>query len=443
MGGHRTMVSAVAMFTHGLGGDSHVRHDARAAGRVAADRSAPGAAPQPAGDATSRRSCTTTLRAPAGARPRLSELDGMIVVLDDRERALAHLHWRRARRRDASMRGRRRRRRHAGRLDDDPASRRTAGAPTGADTRRRSRPTDASHVLGPAAHVDARRRDARARSCSPASATASAGRSRPTAPSHRPATIDTLVRRSAEAVLAAAFAQDGLPDDTVASRRSCRRRSTGEHRRPRIAVVDRAVGLSAPLIALGASAAAYYPRGGRAARRRGRRARTMPTSPTRSVRWSVGCASRTSARSAHRSTVSSSCTPAPIPTCSCSSIRPIAPRHRPRSHQRLHDEMIAAGAPCSRPTTSSTEQIVEVGGTPMFVEGVADDDRFGPARSGHTLTEPGQRTNFQGLVKCRRERAETLACSADADARRRVPLRGSSRPASRHPLSPFQRSPAA
>ncbi|MSX92767.1 MAG: hydantoinase/oxoprolinase family protein, partial [Actinobacteria bacterium] len=32
VGGHRTMVSAVAMHTHGLGGDSHVRHDERALG---------------------------------------------------------------------------------------------------------------------------------------------------------------------------------------------------------------------------------------------------------------------------------------------------------------------------------------------------------------------------------------------------------------------------
>lgn len=34
VGGHQTMVATVAMHTHGLGGDSHVRHDERAAGAV-------------------------------------------------------------------------------------------------------------------------------------------------------------------------------------------------------------------------------------------------------------------------------------------------------------------------------------------------------------------------------------------------------------------------
>ena len=114
-------------------------------------------------------------------------------------------------------------------------------------------PTDAAHVLGiqttydagaarKAAELFARNRDRTGRAIAPDADTIAA------------ATIDTLVRRSAEAVLAAAFVHDGLSADTV--------------QQPVVqAAIDRrlhsasiSMGLSAPLVGLGASAPAYYPR---------------------------------------------------------------------------------------------------------------------------------------------------------------------------------------
>jgi hypothetical protein len=67
-------------------------------------------------------------------------------------------------------------------------------------------------------------------------------------------TIDTLVRRSAEAVLAAAFIEDGLPGETVALA------VVQAVLDRRLEVVRLSLGLASPLVGLGASAAAYYPR---------------------------------------------------------------------------------------------------------------------------------------------------------------------------------------
>jgi N-methylhydantoinase A/oxoprolinase/acetone carboxylase beta subunit len=114
-------------------------------------------------------------------------------------------------------------------------------------------PTDASHVLGiqatydtaaarKAAELFARGRDRMGKAIAPDADTIAG------------LTIDTLVRRSAEAVLAAAFIDDGLPGDTVAQRvvQSVLDR--------RLRVVHFNLGLSSPLVGLGASASAYYPR---------------------------------------------------------------------------------------------------------------------------------------------------------------------------------------
>ena len=65
--------------------------------------------------------------------------------------------------------------------------------------------------------------------------------------------IDTLVRRSAEAVLAAAFVHDGLPADIV------RQPVVQAELDRRYSVLTVSFGLHAPLVGLGASAAAYYP----------------------------------------------------------------------------------------------------------------------------------------------------------------------------------------
>ena len=66
-------------------------------------------------------------------------------------------------------------------------------------------------------------------------------------------TIATLVRRSAEAVLAAAFLNDGFPADTVTSR-AVQASLDGA-----FSVVTLPIGLSLPLVGLGASAPTYYP----------------------------------------------------------------------------------------------------------------------------------------------------------------------------------------
>jgi len=113
-------------------------------------------------------------------------------------------------------------------------------------------PTDAAHVLGlqgtydhsaavKAAEVFARNRDRMGKALA--------------ADAHEVAqlTIDTLVRRSAEAVLSAAFMHDGLPPDTV------RQPIVQAVLDRRLSVATLALGLDAPLVGLGASAATYYP----------------------------------------------------------------------------------------------------------------------------------------------------------------------------------------
>ena len=64
-------------------------------------------------------------------------------------------------------------------------------------------------------------------------------------------TVDTLVRRSAEAVLAASFIDDGLPGETVAQA------VVQAVLDRRLEVVRLSLGLAAPLVGLGASAPAY------------------------------------------------------------------------------------------------------------------------------------------------------------------------------------------
>ena len=113
-------------------------------------------------------------------------------------------------------------------------------------------PTDASHVLGiqatydaeaahKAAELFARNRDRMGKALAPDAHTIAE------------LTIRTLVRRSAEAVLAAAFVDDGMPADTV------RQPVVQAVLERRLEVVRLDLGLSAPLVGLGASAPTYYP----------------------------------------------------------------------------------------------------------------------------------------------------------------------------------------
>ena len=113
-------------------------------------------------------------------------------------------------------------------------------------------PTDASHVLGDqtthdpeiarmGAVVFARRRDRYGNDIAETPEEVSQ------------AVVDTLVRRSAEALLAAAFDRDGL-DDALASSALV---TAALDRTSRSARID--IGLGATLVGLGAPAATYYP----------------------------------------------------------------------------------------------------------------------------------------------------------------------------------------
>ena len=249
VGGHRTMVQAVAMHTHGLGGDSRVRSDDRAAGAVLR-----------IGPRKVIPVCQLAMDEPALVHGMLDrhltnsmpgELDGIVLVAERREERMAALEG-------------------AERQVLEAMGGRVAVAVEVLSTLQLRRvmerlvqrgvlqiaaytPTDAAHVLGiqttydagaarKAAELFARNRDRTGRAIAPDADTIAA------------ATIDTLVRRSAEAVLAAAFVHDGLSADTV--------------QQPVVqAAIDRrlhsasiSMGLSAPLVGLGASAPAYYPR---------------------------------------------------------------------------------------------------------------------------------------------------------------------------------------
>lgn len=113
-------------------------------------------------------------------------------------------------------------------------------------------PTDASHVLGrqhthdraaalKAATLFARARDRRGKPIAPDAETIARR------------TIEVLVRRSAEAVLAAAFLTDGRPAATATSA------LVADVLDRRLSMVQLSLGLAAPLVGLGASAPAYYP----------------------------------------------------------------------------------------------------------------------------------------------------------------------------------------
>jgi N-methylhydantoinase A/oxoprolinase/acetone carboxylase beta subunit len=362
VGGHRTMVSAVAMSTHGLGGDSHVRHDPRAAGatlHVGPRRVVP--LSQLAVDEPDLVHDTLDRQLRAGAP---SELDGLIVIVGDHDRALRGL--------------------TPTELDvmralDGPVTALDMLA-TSMTTRRvvdrlvRRRvlslsaftPTDASHVVGLqqtfdadaaalAATLLARQRDRMGRAIAPDASTIAE------------LTIHTLVRRSAEAVLAAAFSQDGLPDDTISSpivQAAIDRRSTTAPS----PVVSVRVDLAVPLIALGASAGVYYPR---IAGRLG----TEVVVPTHAdVANAIGAV-------VGRVRLSRDCTisapqqgqfvvhTGPTPELFVHLDQAIA--HATKNlAERLLDEMVAAGAAEFETSTTWTQQVVDVGGMPMFVEGV-------------------------------------------------------------------------
>ncbi len=248
VGGHQTMVSAVAMHTHGLGGDSHVVHDERAVGAVLH-----------LGPRKVVPVCQLAVDEPAVVHamldlqltnPMPGDLDGMLLIAEHYEQRLSAL--------DgvehavlAAMGGR------------------VAVAAQALHTRQLQRvmerlvqrgvlqlaaftPTDAAHVVGMQATYDA---DAATKSATLFARKRDRLGKAIAADGHALATltIDTLVRRSAEAVLAAAFVHDGLPADSV------RQPVVQAALDRRLGVAMAAIGLQLPLIGLGASAPAYYP----------------------------------------------------------------------------------------------------------------------------------------------------------------------------------------
>lgn len=247
VGGHRTMVEAVTMFTHGLGGDSQVRLAPRADGpelllgprrviplsQLALDH----------GDAIAemlQRQLTAEVP---------TDLDGVMVsavALGDRRPRLTD---------------------HERTLLDEIADQTLAAdALLSSGLRRRAldrliarglirstgfTPTDASHVLGTqttydtdiavmAASLFARQRD---RYGIPIATTAQ---------EVSQAVVDTLVRSSAEALLAATMARDGLDSGLVQSTLV----AAALDRTAKTTRID--VGLSVPIVALGAPSGTYY-----------------------------------------------------------------------------------------------------------------------------------------------------------------------------------------
>ena len=253
VGGHRTMVAAVAMHTHGLGGDSHVRHDDRAIGavlRIGPRRVVPlcqlAVQEQELVHAMLDRQLQSSLP---------GDLDGVAIIAEHYEQQLTSL------------------------AGNELAvlvamGGRVAVAAQAVPTLHLRRvmerlvqrgvlqlaaftPTDAAHVLGlqstddavaarKAAELFARSRDRLGTAIAP------------DAVAIAQLTIDTLVRRSAEAVLAAAFQHDGMQEAAV--QQSVVQEALDRRSRGSAAVVQLGVSLGLPLVGLGASAAAYYPR---------------------------------------------------------------------------------------------------------------------------------------------------------------------------------------
>ncbi len=248
VGGHRTMVTAVAMHTHGLGGDSELRVDGRAMhprlligprrviplSQLAMEHAEAVATmldrqlldiipPELAGTmivpTATGRARTATGRAEAEL---LAVVAGGPLPLTDLPPAVA-------------------RRSLIDRLVREGMVQLAAFTPT-----------DAAHALGLHDHLDASV-VGRAAELFARHRTARGGPFAPDGPQAAAAVVAALVRRSAEAVLAAALVEDGLAPQLATSTIVAR----ALDRIP--GVVRTTVGLDVPLVGLGASASTYYP----------------------------------------------------------------------------------------------------------------------------------------------------------------------------------------
>ncbi|MEM9465205.1 MAG: hydantoinase/oxoprolinase family protein [Actinomycetota bacterium] len=247
VGGHRTMVEAVLMHTHGLGGDSEIRLADRAVGAQL--------------DVGPRRVVPLSLMGETHGEVIRAELEAR--VNDDIPGAFDGMFLQRTARADGAT------------LDrfeqqvvdavDRPLVPVARAVTTSLQERAMRRlvsravlrlssftPTDASHVLGDqrthdpeiaqlGATVFARRRDRYGNAIAE------------TPEEISQVVVDSLVRRSAEALLAAALDRDGL-DGSLADSPLV---AAALDRSARSARID--IGLGAPLVGLGAPAATYYP----------------------------------------------------------------------------------------------------------------------------------------------------------------------------------------
>ncbi len=357
VGGHQTMVAAVAMHTHGLGGDSHVRHDERAAGpvlRLGPRRVVP--------------ICQLAVEQPRLVHGMLDlqlanqmpgDLDGIMLIAEHYEQRLATLEGVElavlvamggrvavAANALATMQLRRVMERLVQRGVLQLAA---------------FTPTDAAHVIGlqhtydaaaavKAADLFARRRDRLGKVLAANGAVIAQF------------TIDTLVRRSAEAVLAAAFVHDGLPADTV------RQPVVQAALDRRYTALDVSIGLHSPLIGLGASAPAYYPLV--AALLGAQSLVPADADVANAVGAVVG-----RVRLAHECVISAPqqgqylvhvAGEAPVMFTDLGAARSFAHDHLLAA---LSADMVVAGAPVFETKEQWREQTVDLGGMDMFVEG--------------------------------------------------------------------------
>ena len=357
VGGHQTMVSAVAMHTHGLGGDSHVRHDERAMGALLQ-----------LGPRRVIPICQLALEEPALVHEMLDlhlantmpdDLDGVVLIAEHYDQRLASLEGvehavlaamggrvAAARRALSTMQLRRVMERLVQRGVLQLAA---------------FTPTDAAHVLGmqttydataaaKAAELFARKRDRLGK------AIASDGRA------VARLTVDALVRRSAESVLAAALAHDGLAPDTV-------RQPIVQAALDRLfTVADVSIGLRWPLVGLGASAPTYYPS---VAALLGAESRVPAHADVANavgavvgrVRLAHDCVISAPAQGQFLVHVAGE---VPVMFTDVVAARSFAREHLIVA---LAADMVAAGAPVFETKEHWREQTVDLGGLEMFVEG--------------------------------------------------------------------------
>ena len=244
VGGHRTMVDAVEMFTHGLGGDSQVRVDEQAfeGGLILGPRrvipvSLLAVEHGPMVHATLDRQIRATI---------IGELDGRFLIpvgvstasLSKAEQEVLEELGSKPKPADEII---------TGRVRTNAMERLVA---QGLVRLSGVTPSDASHVLGlhdawdgiaaqKAAKLFARKRNRKGQLIAPDEKAISQ------------AVIDKLTRRSAEVLLEAALSKDGIATDASPLITAA---LNGHHGNARIDI-----GVDLPVIGLGASAATYYP----------------------------------------------------------------------------------------------------------------------------------------------------------------------------------------